>query len=72
MFTASGAILPSVLIVQNSSGNVFIVENNKSKPQIEKILKKDLQIEPKKVRPPIPVPRKSKSKSKSRELLRML
>lgn len=43
MFQASGEALPSVLIVQNENGNVFIVENKKSESQIEKILKKDLR-----------------------------
>lgn len=45
MWNTSGASLPSVLIVQNKSGNVFIVENNSKQSQVEKILKKDLNIE---------------------------
>lgn len=39
MWSASAASLPSVLIVENDSGSVFIVENKKSKSQVEKILK---------------------------------
>jgi hypothetical protein len=33
--------IPSVLIVENGNGDVFIVENKKTKPQVEKILKSD-------------------------------
>lgn len=47
MWNTSGGSLPSVLIVQNKSGNVFIVENNSKQSQVEKILKKDLNIEKK-------------------------
>lgn len=39
MWKNSNFTLPSVLIVENDSGDVFIVENKKSKTQVEKILK---------------------------------
>jgi hypothetical protein len=39
MWNAAGASLPSVLIVENGSGDVYIVENKKTKPQVDKILK---------------------------------
>jgi hypothetical protein len=47
MWNASGAnfTLPSVLIVENKSGNVFIVDNNSKQSQVEKILQKNLNIE---------------------------
>lgn len=45
MWKGSGGSLPSVLIVQNKSGNVFIVDNNSEQSQVEKILKKKLQVD---------------------------
>jgi hypothetical protein len=39
MWKNSNFTLPSVLIVENESGDVFIVENKSSEPEIEKILK---------------------------------
>lgn len=39
MWNASGASLPSVLIVENESGDVYIVENIDSKSQVDRILK---------------------------------
>jgi hypothetical protein len=30
--------LPTVLIVDNDNGNIFIVENKQTKPQVNKIL----------------------------------
>jgi hypothetical protein len=41
MWSPSKKAIPTVLIVENQSGNVFIVENKKTKPQVEKILKSD-------------------------------
>lgn len=38
MWNSSIAGLPSVLIVQNKSGNVFIVDNNSGQSQVERIL----------------------------------
>lgn len=40
MWNSSIAGLPSVLIVQNKSGNVFIVDNNSGQSQVERILQK--------------------------------
>lgn len=39
MWESSNTSLPSVLIVEGDNGDVFIVENMESKPQVEKILK---------------------------------
>lgn len=39
MWDSSSNSLPSVLIVENESGDVFIVEDKKSAPQVQKILK---------------------------------
>lgn len=39
MFKHSTQLPPSVLIVESSNGDVFIVENVKSEPQVDKILK---------------------------------
>ena len=33
-----GTLQPSVFIIENKKGNIFIVENKNSKPQVEKIL----------------------------------
>lgn len=41
MFKNSSETLPSVLIVESGNGDVFIVENVKSEPQVDKILKVD-------------------------------
>jgi hypothetical protein len=41
MWKASGSVMPTVLIVENNSGDVFIIENKESKPQVEKILSKN-------------------------------
>lgn len=50
MWKASNATLPSVLIVESGSGDVFIVENMKTEPQVEKILKSDSKIQRKSLR----------------------
>lgn len=39
MWESSNISLPSVLIVENESGDVFIVEDKKSESQVDKILK---------------------------------
>lgn len=39
MFAATSASLPSVLIVENENGEVYIIEDKDSKSQVEKILK---------------------------------
>lgn len=44
MFPASGASLPSLLIVQNKSGNVFFVETNETESQIDRILKQGAKV----------------------------
>lgn len=41
MWNSSGFTLPSVLIVESGTGDVFIVENKKSKSTVDKILKND-------------------------------
>lgn len=44
MFNASGVSIPSVLIVQNKSGSIFIVDNESEKDStVQKILKKKLE-----------------------------
>lgn len=61
MWKNSNFTLPSVLIVENDSGDVFIVESNKSKPEIEKILKTDKT--PSSSRKKVEVKRKPRSPS---------
>lgn len=39
MWKASGASLPTVLIVENGNGSVYIVENKETESQVDKILK---------------------------------
>lgn len=39
MWNSSGTTLPSVLIVESETGEVFIVEDKKSQSQVDKILK---------------------------------
>jgi hypothetical protein len=50
MWSPSGAVIPSVLIVESGSGDVFIVENMKTEPQVEKILKSDSKTQRKSLR----------------------
>lgn len=47
MWASSDCSLPSVLIVEGDNGDVFIVENKESKPQVEKILKTEKSSKPK-------------------------
>lgn len=63
MWKPSGASLPSVLIVQNKSGNVFIIDNSNEESQVDKILKKDLNIEGSSKKPEIKVKIKSREPS---------
>lgn len=44
MWKQSNATLPTVLIVESGNGQVYIVENVESKPQVEKILNKNEKI----------------------------
>ena len=46
MWTSSDCALPSVLIVEGENGDVFIVENKESEPQVEKILKTEKSSRP--------------------------
>lgn len=46
MWTSSDCALPSVLIVEGDNGDVFIVENKESEPQVEKILKTEKSSRP--------------------------
>lgn len=63
MWQSSGISLPSVLIVENGSGDVFIIEDQKSEPQVDKILKTEKLKSKKRTKPitietrePSPVP----------------
>lgn len=47
MYKHSPQLPPSVLIVESSNGDVFIVENVKSETQVDKILKTEKSPSPK-------------------------
>lgn len=46
MWKNSNFTLPTVLIVESDNGDVFIVENKESKPEIEKIIQKKTEKSP--------------------------